>query len=158
VNAMNEVHLLFGYGTMQHDPNMKSFDRQLSFLGAKYVGDGIAHGRTIARITYSSYEWAGLIVGEPADFALGEVFEVTPAILASLDQREQCFPRNKKRSVYWREQIEVVVNGLLCHPWAYTVDHNPLTDRTVRTPMWPTSRERKWWGTIRTHELPKVEP
>ena len=103
--------LVFGYGTLRQDYYPESrmrFVGTATMKGELWVIDGGP--------TYGI--WAGVAPGRGTVF--GHVFEGPDHMLNALDHRERCRVGNREGSVYYREQVDVQMEGAILHEvWVY---------------------------------------
>jgi gamma-glutamylcyclotransferase (GGCT)/AIG2-like uncharacterized protein YtfP len=102
------VHDLFIYGTL-----LPGLRLQARMQGAQYLGPACVPGRLLDVGRYP-----GLVHGDGS--VTGEVYRVSDAQLASLDQVEEMVAGNRAASQYWREQVTVLQGPLAGQPvWTY---------------------------------------
>ncbi len=102
------MHELFIYGTL-----MPGLRLQAEMQGAERLGPARVPGRLVDVGRYP-----GLLHGEGT--VTGEVYRVSDAQLARLDQVEDMVPGDRAASQYWREQVTVQGGALAGQPvWTY---------------------------------------
>lgn len=124
---------LFVYGTLK-----QGFPLSGLMKGAKYLGPAITKKCKFALDTHNE-AWPGLILGKYR--IKGEMYEVTPEILARLDVAEGCpelFERAKIRIKDYIDKIHVYVAGdRLCKLLeTETTSRTIYTDKASRTQEW----------------------
>ena len=112
------MHALFIYGTL-----MPGLRLAAQMEGAEHLGPATVSGRLVDVGRYP-----GLLHGEGV--VVGEVYRVSDAQLARLDQVEDMVPGHRAASQYWREQVMVQDGALAGQPvWTY-VYNRPVDDLT----------------------------
>ena len=102
------MHDLFIYGTL-----MPGLRLEAEMQGAERLGPARVPGRLVDVGRYP-----GLLPGEGT--VTGEVYRVSDAQLASLDEVEEMVPGDRPASQYWREQVTVLEGALAGQPvWTY---------------------------------------
>lgn len=106
-DAQVEKHLAFVYGTLRRG-GVRAMPGL--FPGAAFVGRGSVRGRL-----YDLGEHPGLLLDESGTEVVGEVYEVDEETLKRLDAIEAT-------SYYWRERVEVTLEGRGAECWVYVYD------------------------------------
>jgi len=102
------VHDLFIYGTL-----MPGLRLEAEMHGAERLGLARVPGRLVDVGRYP-----GLLHGEGT--VTGEVYRVSDAQLARLDEVEEMVPDDRPASQYWRERVPVLEGALAGQPvWTY---------------------------------------
>ena len=102
------MHDLFIYGTL-----MPGLRLEAEMHGAERLGPARVPGRLV-----DVGHYPGLLHGEGT--VTGEVYRVSDAQLASLDEVEEMVPGDRPASQYWREQVTVLEGALAGQPvWTY---------------------------------------
>jgi gamma-glutamylcyclotransferase (GGCT)/AIG2-like uncharacterized protein YtfP len=102
------VHDLFIYGTL-----LPGLRLQAQMQGAQRLGPARVLGRLVDVGRYP-----GLLPGD--GLVSGEVYRVSEAQLARLDQVEDMVPGDRAASQYWRERVTVLDGALAGQPvWTY---------------------------------------
>ncbi len=109
------MHELFIYGTL-----MPGLRLQAEMRGAERLGTACVPGRLVDVGRYP-----GLVHGEGR--VAGEVYRVTDAQLARLDQVEDMVPGDRTASQYWRERV-TVLEGPLAGQQVWTYVYNRPAD------------------------------
>ena len=112
------MHDLFIYGTL-----MPGLRLEAEMHGAERLGPARVPGRLVDVGRYP-----GLLHGEGT--VTGEVYRVSDAQLARLDEVEEMLPGDRPGSQYWREQVLVLEGALAGQSvWTY-VYHQPVDGLT----------------------------
>ena len=109
------VHDLFIYGTL-----MPGLRLEAEMQGAERLGPARVPGRLVDVGRYP-----GLLHGEGT--VTGEVYRVSDAQLARLDEVEEMVPGDRPASQYWREQV-LVLQGALAGQRVWTYVYNQPVD------------------------------
>ena len=109
------MHELFIYGTL-----MPGLRLQAEMQGAERLGPARVPGRLVDVGRYP-----GLLQGE--GLVAGEVYRVSEAQLAHLDEVEEMVPGDRGASQYWRERV-TVQEGALAGQQVWTYLYNLPVD------------------------------
>ena len=109
------MHELFIYGTL-----MPGLRLQAEMQGAERLGPARVPGRLVDVGRYP-----GLLQGE--GLVVGEVYRVSEAQLAHLDEVEEMVPGDRGASQYWRERV-TVQEGALAGQQVWTYVYNLPVD------------------------------
>ena len=109
------MHELFNYGTL-----MPGLRLQAEMQGAERLGPARVPGRLVDVGRYP-----GLLQGE--GLVAGEVYRVSEAQLAHLDEVEEMVPGDRGASQYWRERV-TVQEGALAGQQVWTYVYNLPVD------------------------------
>ena len=109
------MHELFIYGTL-----MPGLRLQAEMQGAERLGPARVPGRLVDVGRYP-----GLLQGE--GLVAGEVYRVSEAQLAHLDEVEEMVPGDRGASQYWRERV-TVQEGALAGQQVWTYVYNLPVD------------------------------
>ena len=109
------MHELFIYGTL-----MLGLRLQAEMQGAERLGPARVPGRLVDVGRYP-----GLLQGE--GLVAGEVYRVSEAQLAHLDEVEEMVPGDRGASQYWRERV-TVQEGALAGQQVWTYVYNLPVD------------------------------
>ncbi len=109
------MHDLFIYGTL-----MPGLRLEAEMQGAERLGPARVPGRLVDVGRYP-----GLLHGEGT--VTGEVYRVSDAQLARLDEVEDMVPGDRPASQYWREQV-LVLEGALAGQSVWTYVYNRPVD------------------------------
>ena len=102
------MHDLFIYGTL-----MPGLRLAAEMQGAQALGPAWVPGRLVDLGRYP-----GLVHGEGV--VIGEIFRVSDALLARLDEVEDMVAGDREASQYWRERVTVQDGALAGQPvWTY---------------------------------------
>ena len=102
------MHDLFIYGTL-----MPGLRLEAEMHGAERLGPARVPGHLVDVGRYP-----GLLHGEGT--VTGELYRVSDAQLARLDEVEEMLPGDRPGSQYWREQVTVLEGALVGQPvWTY---------------------------------------
>ncbi len=129
------MHELFIYGTL-----MPGLRLQAEMRGAERLGTACVPGRLVDVGRYP-----GLVHGEGR--VAGEVYRVTDAQLARLDQVEDMVPGDRTASQYWRERVTVLEGPLAGQQvWTYVYNRpvdgiTPIADGDYRRYIREVGRE-----------------
>ena len=102
------MHELFIYGTL-----MPGLRLEAEMQGAEHLGPARVPGRLV-----DVGHYPGLLHGQGE--VAGELYRVSDAQLARLDEVEEMVPGNRAASQYWREQVPVLAGALVGQQvWTY---------------------------------------
>ena len=115
------MHDLFIYGTL-----MPGLRLQAQMQGAEHLGPACVPGRLVDVGRYP-----GLLQGEGT--VTGEVYRVSDAQLARLDEVEDMVPGDRAASQYWRARVQVR-SGALAGQAVWTYVYNRPVDGLTPIP------------------------
>ena len=115
------MHDLFIYGTL-----MPGLRLQAEMHGAQRLGAACVTGRLVDVGRYP-----GLLQGQGT--VTGEVYRVSDAQLARLDEVEDMVPGDRPASQYWRERVQVH-SGALAGQMVWTYVYNRPVDGLTPIP------------------------
>jgi gamma-glutamylcyclotransferase (GGCT)/AIG2-like uncharacterized protein YtfP len=113
--------LVFVYGTLRRGGE-RAMERL--FPDAHYVGVGCVRGAL-----YDLGDYPGLVLDAGAGTVTGELYTVTPRLLADLDEYEGYRSDDPSACLYVRKRVDVEIDGELRRCWLYTWNRDTSAKR-----------------------------